>query len=40
MHEVIEAIGAGDLACIRIGIEFMEEDVKFPFGKILKSNTA
>jgi hypothetical protein len=29
-----------DAACIRIGIEFIEEDAKFPFGKILKSNTA
>src|SRR5688572_5538666 len=40
MDKVIEGIGAGDAACVRIGIEFIEEDGKFPFGKILKSNTA
>jgi hypothetical protein len=40
MHKVIEGIEAGDPACVRIGIEFIEEDAKFPFGKILKSNTA
>jgi hypothetical protein len=40
MLKVIEGIEAGNPACIRIGIEFIEEDAKFPFGKILKSNTA
>lgn len=40
MRKVIDGIEAGDLACVRIGIEFMEEDSKFPFGKTLKSNTA
>ena len=40
MDKVIEGIEAGDAACIRIGIEFIEEDAKFPFGKILKSNAA
>jgi len=40
MSKVIEGIEAGDRACIRIGIEFIEEDAKFTFGKILKSNTA
>lgn len=40
MEKVIEGIEAGDAACIRLGIEFIEEDAKFPFGKILKSNTA
>jgi hypothetical protein len=40
MQKVIEGIEAGDPACVRIGIEFIEEDAKFPFGKILKSNTA
>lgn len=40
MEEVIKGIKAGDPACIRIGVEFIEEDAKFPFGKILKSNTA
>jgi hypothetical protein len=40
MNKVIEGIEAGDPACVRLGIEFIEEDAKFPFGKILKSNTA
>jgi len=40
MKEVIAGIERGDAACRRIGIEFIEEDRKFPFGKILKSNTA
>lgn len=40
MSRVIEGIAAGDPACIRLGIEFIEEDAKFPFGKILKANTA
>jgi hypothetical protein len=40
MDKVIAGIEAGDPACIRIGIEFIEEDAKFPFGRILKSNTA
>ncbi len=40
MEKVIEGIEAGDAACVRLGIEFIEEDAKFPFGKILKSNTA
>jgi hypothetical protein len=40
MSEVIEGIEAGDAACVVIGIEFIEEDARFPFGKILKSNTA
>jgi hypothetical protein len=40
MMKVIAGIEAGDPACVRLGIEFIEEDAKFPFGKILKSNTA
>jgi len=40
MDEVIAGIGAGDGACIEIGIEFIEEDQGFPFGLILKVNTA
>lgn len=40
MEEVIKGIEDGDAACKLIGIEFIEEDSKFPFGKILKSNTA
>ena len=40
MDKVIEGIEFGDSACRRIGIEFIEENRKFVFGKILKSNTA
>lgn len=40
MHQVIKAIEKKDLASIQIGIEFIEQDQHFPFGKILKSNTA
>jgi hypothetical protein len=40
MTKVIEGIEAGDPACVRIGIELIEEDAKMPFGRILKSNTA
>jgi hypothetical protein len=40
MEKVIQGIEAGDSACVRLGIEFIEEDARFPFGKLLKSNTA
>ena len=40
MEQVIAGIEAHDLACVQIGIEFVEEDRGFPFGAILKSNTA
>lgn len=40
MDKVIAGIEQGDAACRRVGIEFIEEDTKFTFGKILKSNTA
>ena len=40
MEKVIEGIEAGDPACVLLGIEFIEEDASFPFGRILKSNTA
>ena len=40
MERVIEGIGRGDVACIEIGVEFIEEDRPFPFGRILKANTA
>ena len=36
----IEGIEHGDLACAKIGIEFIEGDGSFAFGQILKSNTA
>jgi hypothetical protein len=31
---------SGDPACAELGIEFIEEDRLFAFGRILKSNTA
>lgn len=40
MQKVIEGIEADDPACVRLGIEFIHEDAKFPFGRILKSNAA
>jgi hypothetical protein len=40
MMKVIDGIERGDLACVRLGVEFIEEDCKFPFGKTLKSNAA
>ncbi len=40
MDCVIEGIEAGDLACAEIGVEFIEENTLFTFGRILKSNTA
>ena len=40
MDRIIEAIEAGDAAAIQIGIELIEEDQKFPFGRLIKSNTA
>ena len=40
MDRVIEGIESGDLACAEIGVEFIEQDASFAFGRILKSNTA
>ncbi|MBM4298033.1 MAG: hypothetical protein FJ143_09870 [Deltaproteobacteria bacterium] len=40
MDQVVEGIRDGDLACIVIGVEFIEEDRKFPFGAILKARVA
>lgn len=40
MEQIIAGIEAGDLACIPIGIEFIEEDQRFAFGRILKPKTA
>ena len=40
MERMIAGIESGDRACIALGIDFIEEDKGFPFGKILKSNTA
>jgi hypothetical protein len=40
MEIVIQGIENGDVVCRQIGIEFIEQDQKFCFGKILKSNIA
>ena len=40
MDKVVAGIEHGDVACKWIGIEFIEEDPRVPFGRILKSNTA
>lgn len=40
MDEVIQGIEENDVACIALGIDFAEEDARFPFGATLKSNTA
>ena len=40
MFEVIKGIERGDLACIALGVEFVEEDARFSFGRIIKSNAA
>ena len=40
MEKVIAGIRAGDPACTEIGLEFIEESQSFPFGKILKAQTA
>src|SRR5207247_943896 len=40
MERVIEGIERGNLACIELGVEFIEQDQTFPFGRRLKSNTA
>jgi hypothetical protein len=40
MDEVIQGIEEGDAACVALGVDFIEEDVRFPFGRRLKSNTA
>ena len=40
MGQVIEGIEQGDEACIDLGVDFIEVNTGFPFGRILKSNTA
>jgi hypothetical protein len=40
MFSVIQGIEQGDLTSIELGVEFIQEDQLFPFGKILKSKTA
>lgn len=40
MDEVIVGIAESDAACVALGVDFIEEDARFPFGATLKSNTA
>jgi len=40
MEALIEGMKQGDLASAEVGIELIEEDGGFAFGRILKSNTA
>jgi hypothetical protein len=40
IRQVIRGIEQNDPACMEIGIELIEEDAKFAFGKIMKANTA
>jgi hypothetical protein len=40
MDAIIDGILAEDPACAAIGVEFIEEDRKFPFGANLKARTA
>lgn len=40
MEPVIEGIKTGDTACATLGVEFMEQDTTFPFGRVLKSKAA
>jgi hypothetical protein len=40
MDAVIQGIKEGDLACAEIGIELIEEDGGFAFGRIMKANAA
>lgn len=40
MLRVIDGIKTGDAGCVEIGIEFIEDDSRFAFGRTLKSNAA
>ena len=40
MDRVIEGIEAGDLGCAELGIEFIQTNDSFAFGRIIKSNVA
>lgn len=40
MDEVIQRAEAGDLACVELAVELVEEDEHMPFGRLLKSNAA
>ena len=40
MDEVVTGIRESDAACVALGVDFIEEDTLFPFGRSLKGNTA
>ncbi len=40
MDRVVEGIEAGDLGCAELGIEFIQTNDSFAFGRIIKSNVA
>ncbi len=40
LDKVLVGIGAGDPACVCLGIELVEDDERVPCGKLLKSHTA
>jgi hypothetical protein len=40
MDRVVEGLEAGDLGCAELGIEFIETNDSFAFGRIIKSNVA
>lgn len=40
MDKVILGIAASDPACIALGVDYLEQDRSFPFGRRLKANTA
>jgi hypothetical protein len=40
MDRVIEGIEAGDSGCTELGVEFIQTNDSFPFGRIIKSNVA
>jgi hypothetical protein len=40
VDRVVEGIRAGDLACVELGVEFIESAARQPFGRILHANVA
>lgn len=40
IDEIITGIKAGDMACVELGVEFIESDHRQPFGRILHANVA
>ncbi len=40
MFKVIDGIAAGDRGCIALGVDLLEEDAHFAFGRSVKPDTA